>query len=535
MRLVGASNGFIRGPFLMEGALHAIIGSLLAVGVAGASAQRWRCRSCRPRSSSCTLRRRACTTFMMIYAALVVAGLVIGLTRLGAGHASLPEGVAGRTDATAHEARRQQRPWRKPARSCERNRHLARALGLVIVVAVAFVAGFFVRGESAFLAGLGFPVDSPRKRGLRLRARRRAIHLQLGVGARQRSGGRAGRKTAWTHYDLDAATAQTARARCTASTEDGYLRYYDPARYAALRQGEFGRLVFRHRRAVLRIQRAGVRVDVFEGSVAEAAGRAARATSWWPSTVTAPIEWSLTEAVNGALARGGFDRGGHVDAAVLAGGGRRARSSRRRSNARAYSVPNVTTELAGTVGYIKLKQITQNADDLVRQGHRRPERAGRDLVRARHPRQPGRLPHAGREHRQPVREERRHRGGRDARRSRQRRRLRRPVATEAPLVVLVNGYTAAAAEVLAAALQDNQRAHAGGHARPWARDRCRWCASCRFGGALRYTAAYYKSPLGHDINDVGVLPDMTVAAGGDAASDAQKRLALETAESLVQG
>ena len=32
MRLVGASNGFIRGPFLMEGALHAIISSLLAVG-----------------------------------------------------------------------------------------------------------------------------------------------------------------------------------------------------------------------------------------------------------------------------------------------------------------------------------------------------------------------------------------------------------------------------------------------------------------------------------------------------------------------
>ncbi len=31
MRLVGASNGFIRGPFLMEGALHALIGSLLAV------------------------------------------------------------------------------------------------------------------------------------------------------------------------------------------------------------------------------------------------------------------------------------------------------------------------------------------------------------------------------------------------------------------------------------------------------------------------------------------------------------------------
>ena len=31
MRLVGASNGFIRGPFLMEGALHAIIGAALAI------------------------------------------------------------------------------------------------------------------------------------------------------------------------------------------------------------------------------------------------------------------------------------------------------------------------------------------------------------------------------------------------------------------------------------------------------------------------------------------------------------------------
>ena len=32
MRLVGASNGFIRGPFLMEGVVHAVIGSALAIG-----------------------------------------------------------------------------------------------------------------------------------------------------------------------------------------------------------------------------------------------------------------------------------------------------------------------------------------------------------------------------------------------------------------------------------------------------------------------------------------------------------------------
>ena len=39
MRLVGASNGFIRGPFLTEGVLEALIGSLLDIGVLQAGSQ----------------------------------------------------------------------------------------------------------------------------------------------------------------------------------------------------------------------------------------------------------------------------------------------------------------------------------------------------------------------------------------------------------------------------------------------------------------------------------------------------------------
>lgn len=77
MRLVGASNGFIRGPFLTEGALHAIIGSLLAVG----------CIELLRRFALPRLREGIPFlpfeidggSFVLIYLALVGAGLIIGL------------------------------------------------------------------------------------------------------------------------------------------------------------------------------------------------------------------------------------------------------------------------------------------------------------------------------------------------------------------------------------------------------------------------------------------------------------------------
>jgi cell division transport system permease protein len=77
MRLVGASNGFIRGPFLMEGALHAIIGSLLAVAVLQAL-----------RTFALPQLQNAVKFldftlaghyYLLIYVMLVVAGLIIGL------------------------------------------------------------------------------------------------------------------------------------------------------------------------------------------------------------------------------------------------------------------------------------------------------------------------------------------------------------------------------------------------------------------------------------------------------------------------
>ena len=77
MRLVGASNGFIRGPFLMEGALHAIIGSILAVGVI----QLLRVSAIPQLQTSLQFLSFdiSGTTYLLIYGALVLAGLLMGL------------------------------------------------------------------------------------------------------------------------------------------------------------------------------------------------------------------------------------------------------------------------------------------------------------------------------------------------------------------------------------------------------------------------------------------------------------------------
>ena len=77
MRLVGASNGFIRGPFLMEGAIHSLIGGLLAVLVI----QLLRMFAIPQLESAIRFLNFSVdnTTYLLIYLVLIVAGLVIGL------------------------------------------------------------------------------------------------------------------------------------------------------------------------------------------------------------------------------------------------------------------------------------------------------------------------------------------------------------------------------------------------------------------------------------------------------------------------
>ena len=106
------------------------------------------------------------------------------------------------------------------------------------------------------------------------------------------------------------------------------------------------------------------------------------------------------------------------------------------------------------------------------------------------------------------------------------------IATDAPLVVLVNGNTAGSAEVLAAALRDTDRAVLTGTT-TMGKGSVQVTKPLSFGGALRYTAARYKSPDGYLIDNVGVSPNITVTVREGASDDNQKTFAIETAGSLV--
>ena len=83
---------------------------------------------------------------------------------------------------------------------------------------------------------------------------------------------------------------------------------------------------------------------------------------------------------------------------------------------------------------------------------------------------------------------------------------RRAGASRLPLVVLVNRYTASAAEVVAAALHDNGRAVLVGES-TFGKALVQSIQPLRNGAALKLTTARYLTPAGADISELGIQPD----------------------------
>ena len=82
--------------------------------------------------------------------------------------------------------------------------------------------------------------------------------------------------------------------------------------------------------------------------------------------------------------------------------------------------------------------------------------------------------------------------------------------TDAPLVVLVNQGTASASEILAGALQDNERALLVGE-KTFGKGLIQSLFELPDGAGLAVTVAKYETPNHTDINKLGIMPDEVVS------------------------
>ena len=103
----------------------------------------------------------------------------------------------------------------------------------------------------------------------------------------------------------------------------------------------------------------------------------------------------------------------------------------------------------------------------------------------------------------------------------------------APLVVLVNGGSASAAEIVAGALRDNKRARILG-TKTFGKGSVQTLMPLSGGRAIKLTTSRYYTPSGASINGAGIVPDILLADAGatpaapgktaDAALDEALRL-----------
>lgn len=403
-----------------------------------------------------------------------------------------------------------------------RNAKILKALLLCIGACLLFCAGFFARGNDDLMERVGLVASDDVKKSspsasvdtAEVASRLNEVERLLAAGSLD-------------SYDVDAST-QAVLESFLKTTDDSYARYFDDARYLSyvdVSSEQYPGI------GVLFSEENGraFALDVFENSSAADAGVR-------QGDIVVAIDgdrsqdWSATEATN-AVQR---EQGSSVvvtwlrPAATEGGEGTEFTTTLVCSD---YKEPNVTTQRIDKVGYIALKQFTQNSDALVREAVASLSSEGAVSF---------------------VLDLRGNSGGYltkavdvaslfirsgvvvqidtlDAKTTKQ---VSGEAATDAPLVVLVNGNTAGVAEVLAAALHDTGRATLAGTT-TMGKGSVQVTKPLSFGGALRYTAARYVSPNGYLIDGMGVVPDVTVAMQEGSSDDNQKDFAVETAASLA--
>ncbi len=411
-------------------------------------------------------------------------------------------------------------------RARARNRRILTILIVIIIVCVAFVLGFLLRGQNSLMTSLGFESLAGNDTA-DTAATAVSEDPQEALTPRIEEVENLLDSDSLDSFDINAVTPTVLDAIID-GTDDPYACYFDPDRYAVMiseTAEEYSGI------GVLFSEYNGqaYAVDVFEGSAAQAADvqqgdfvlaiDGDRGHEWTQAEVLAELNRDAGESIVITWRRPDSleDDGGEIFTTTLP--------------CSQDLVENVETEMDENVGYIQLKQITQNAAELVQEAVNSLASQGAEAYVLDIRDNPGGyltqavdtadlFVNSG----TLVRIETK--SSEESTRT-----ATNTVITDAPLVVLTNGNTASAAEVLAAALQDNQRATLVGQT-TLGKGSVQVTRELSFGGALRYTAAYYESPLGHTIDGVGVEPDVQVSLSA-SDEDNQKDVAIETAASLV--
>jgi carboxyl-terminal processing protease len=108
-----------------------------------------------------------------------------------------------------------------------------------------------------------------------------------------------------------------------------------------------------------------------------------------------------------------------------------------------------------------------------------------------------------------------------------------------PIVVLINGGSASASEILAGALQDHRRAIVVG-TKSFGKGSVQTLVSLRGDGAMRLTTARYYTPSGRSIQSLGISPDIVVqqplrAEGEGTEEEAAAAAAKNRSEADLRG
>ncbi|MGI6591227.1 MAG: S41 family peptidase [Eggerthellaceae bacterium] len=418
---------------------------------------------------------------------------------------------------------------REVAAKENRSARLVRALCLFVVLCLAFALGFLLRGNDVVMDRLGLSdltADSTVNPGATISG-----NVSDSASARVAEVQGILDEYSLDEYDLDSASTTMVKDLLK-STGDNYVRYYSPKKYAEYRKNNdsdtsgIGALFGDYN------GQAYV-VDLLEGGSAEAAGVQIGDFIVSINGERHDQGWTVEEAIKAIEGQEGksvvivWRRPTSIDAE----GGTEYTTT---LSCKKVEQKNVTTSYskARKVGYIRIRQLGEDTDTYVKKAVRSLSKKGAkayilDLrnVAGGYLTQAVNVVSLFQKSGTVVRIE--------TKDSESTRSVSGKTVTDAPLVVLVNRNTSAAAEVVASSLQNSNRAEIVGTT-TMGHGTVQVMRELSYGGAITYTAARYLTSDGHSFDGVGIVPDIRAEATG-GKTDTQLRVALDEASAQISG